>query len=40
MPRRNILTERQRSALLDLPTDEMSLLRHYTMSDEDLEHIN
>lgn len=40
MPRRNILTERQRSSLLDLPTDEMSLLRHYTLSDEDLEHIN
>ncbi|MEJ8562349.1 Tn3 family transposase [Yoonia sp. GPGPB17] len=40
MPRRSILTERQRSALLDLPTDEMSLLRHYTLSDEDLENIN
>lgn len=40
MPRRNILTERQRSSLLDLPTDEMSLLRNYTLSDEDLEHIN
>lgn len=40
MTRRNILTERQRSALLDLPTDEMSLLQHYTLSDEDLENIN
>lgn len=40
MPRRNILAERQRSSLLDLPKDEMSLLRHYTLSDEDLEHIN
>ncbi|MGJ8624137.1 MAG: Tn3 family transposase [Yoonia sp.] len=40
MPRRDILTERQRSSLLDLPTGEMSLLRHYTLSDEDLEHIN
>jgi TnpA family transposase len=40
MPRRNILTERQRSALLDLPTDEMSLLRQYTLSDEDIENIN
>ncbi len=40
MPRRNILTERQRAALFDLPSDEPSLLRHYTLSDEDLEHIN
>lgn len=39
MPRRNILTERQRSALLDLPTDEISLLKHYTLADDDLEHI-
>lgn len=39
MPRRNILTERQRSALFDLPVDELTLLRHYTFSDEDLEHI-
>ena len=40
MPRRNIPTQRQLSSLLDLPTDEMSLLRHYTLSDEDFEHIN
>lgn len=40
MPRRNILTDRQRAALFDLPSDEPSLLRHYTLSDEDLEHIN
>ncbi|WP_433850758.1 Tn3 family transposase [Brucella pseudogrignonensis] len=39
MPRRHILTERQRSALFDLPTDELSLLRHYTLADDDLEHI-
>lgn len=39
MPRRHILTERQRSALLDLPTDELSLLRHYTLGDDDLTHI-
>ncbi len=39
MPRRNILTERQRSALLDLPTDEPSLLKHYTFADDDLELI-
>lgn len=39
MPRRQILTERQRSALFDLPTDEASLLRHYILSDDDLAHI-
>ncbi|MBF0381778.1 MAG: Tn3 family transposase [Magnetococcales bacterium] len=39
MPRRNILTKRQRSALLDLPKDEPSLLKHYTLDDDDLEHI-
>ncbi|ASY74372.1 transposase (plasmid) [Sinorhizobium fredii CCBAU 83666] len=39
MPRRHILTERQRSVLFDLPTDELSLLRHYTLADDDLEHI-
>lgn len=39
MPRRHILTERQRSALFDLPADELSLLRHYTLGDDDLAHI-
>lgn len=39
MPRRQILTERQRSALFDLPKDEPTLLRHYTLADDDLEHI-
>jgi len=39
MPRRRILTERQRFALLDLPIDESSLLKHYTLADEDIEHI-
>ncbi len=39
MPRRHILTERQRSALLDLPTDDLSLLKHYTLGDDDLENI-
>jgi len=39
MPRRQILTERQRSALLDLPTDDASLLLHYTLADDDLVHI-
>lgn len=39
MPRRHILTERQRHALLALPTDEPSLLQHYTLAEDDLEHI-
>jgi hypothetical protein len=39
MPRRQILTERQRSTLLDLPTDDASLLLHYTLADDDLVHI-
>lgn len=40
MAHRTILTERQRSALFDLPTDDASMLRHYTLADDDLEHIN
>ncbi len=40
MPRRSILTERQRSALLNLPTDEVTMLQHYILADDDLEHIN
>jgi len=40
MPRRSILTERQRSALFDLPTDDASMLHHYTLADDDLQHIN
>lgn len=39
MPRRNIWSARQRAALFELPTDEASLLRHYTLSDEDIEQI-
>ncbi|RAX37839.1 Tn3 family transposase [Rhizobium tropici] len=39
MPRRTILTERQRERLFDLPTDEPSLLRHYILSDGDLRCI-
>ncbi|MFT4699653.1 MAG: hypothetical protein ACI9ND_000481 [Yoonia sp.] len=39
MSHRTVLTERQRSALFDLPTDEASLLRHYTLADDDLEYI-
>ena len=37
MPRRSIWSARQRGALLDLPTDEAALLRHYTLSDDDIE---
>ena len=36
MPRRSVLTARQRASLFDLPTDEPSLLQHYTLSDEDI----
>ena len=39
MPRRSILTARQRAALFDLPTDEASVLRHCTMADDDIEHV-
>lgn len=39
MPRRSILTERQRSTLFDLPIDEASLLQHYILADDDIEHI-
>ena len=39
MPRRSVLTERQRSALFDLPTDQATILRHYTLADDDIEHI-
>ena len=39
MPRRTILTDRQRSALFDLPVDEPSLRKHYALADDDLQHI-
>ena len=39
MARRTILTGRQRSALFSLPQREADLLRHYTLSDEDLQNI-
>jgi TnpA family transposase len=39
MPRRAALTDRQRDALLRLPIDQAELLKHYTLSDEDLGHI-
>lgn len=38
MLRRQILTKRSRTALFDLPTDEPSLLRHYTLADDDIEY--
>jgi TnpA family transposase len=40
MPRRSILTERQRRALFDLPSDRSLLLKHYVLSDDDITHIN
>ena len=39
MAHRTILTDRQRAALFELPTDEASMLRHYTLADDDLEII-
>ena len=39
MPRRQVLTDRQRSSLLDLPTDDTALLHHYTLADEDIEQV-
>ena len=39
MARRTVLTTRQRSALFSFPQREADLLRHYTLSDEGLQHI-
>jgi len=39
MAHRAVLTARKRAALFDLPTDEIALLRHYTLDDEDIENI-
>lgn len=39
MARRSVLTDRQRSAIWALPTDEATLLRHYTLADDDLDHV-
>lgn len=39
MPRRSILTERQRQQLFGLPIDDLSLRRHYVLSDTDMKHI-
>jgi TnpA family transposase len=35
VPRRTLLTDAQRAALLAIPTDETALIQHYTLSDED-----
>ena len=40
MPRRHILTQRQRAALFDLPTAEVEMLRHYILADDDIERIH
>lgn len=39
LPRRQILNARKRAALFDLPTDQETLLRHYTLADDDIAHI-
>ncbi len=39
MPRRRILSDRQHAVLFDLPTDQADLLQHYTLADDDIEHI-
>lgn len=39
MAHRSVLTAWQHAALFDLPTDETLLLKHYTLDDEDIEHI-
>lgn len=39
MPRRRVLSERQRSALFDIPVNPLALVRHYTLTDDDFEHI-
>ena len=39
MPRRAVLTARQRAALFALPTDEAVFIQHYVLSDVDLAHI-
>ena len=40
MAHRSVLTENQRNQLLNLPSDEPTLLRHYVLSEEDLNHIH
>lgn len=40
MAHRQILTDKQRHKLLNIPTTEQDLLKHYVLSNEDLHHIN
>ena len=40
MAHRPILTDKQREELLNIPTSEHDLLKHYVLSNEDLHHIN
>lgn len=39
MAHRTVLTARQRATLFGLPTDEASLLKYYTLADDDIDHI-
>jgi len=39
MAHRTLLTKRQRKALFNLPTDRASLEYHYTLADDDIEHV-
>ncbi len=39
LSRRNVLTKRQATAIFDLPTDEPALIQHYTLADDDIEHV-
>lgn len=39
MPRRSVLTDWQREAVLALPREESIMLQHYVLSDEDISHI-
>ena len=39
MAHRTILTECQRAPLFDLPSNEAAPLRHYTLADDDILHI-
>ena len=39
MSRRDLLTDDERARLFGIPLDEASLVRHYTLSPEELEHL-
>lgn len=40
MPRRSLLTQAERDGLLAYPTDDVDLIRYYTLSDQDLRVIS